>query len=1312
MFNSNSFKTNENSNPNSGKQVGLFNQNQNNQIINGNNPNTTPLKFHNPGSINENNQLFGAPNNNLSSSIPQSMSSNSNSIFGINSSSNPNPSGLFGGSISANNNANNNNSGIRGIGNSAVINNQNNNIFGGSAGTSILGSSSNTSSNLFGGSNGTNSALNNLSSTNSNNNSKNDFLAPKQEASNSNNLTYGNQNISQLTVGGNSNQNSVNSNNSNSNFLGGNPNSNNNQGYKIFSVNNLNNNQTSNSLFGPSSNLNINNTNALNQNHILGNNNATSAKNNNSGLFGNHPTNSLNINPSLNPAAEANKNSNQLEQSNFLGTKPTIGNSNSFFANNTSSNSNVNTANNQSSNGLFVNIPSKIQNANQTSSLSNNIFGNNTSNEAIQNANNNLFGNKTQTPSTNLFGNNNMNASTQFPDANKQTHNIFGNANKASNISPFGNQNSANTNTNIAASSGGLFNSIQNPTTSKPIETNILFNNTSNTNINKANQNETKPIIGDSSLIENSSTIFGNNPNIGSNPTSSLFSSNNTISEKPAQTSLFGNPTSANSTSEVNKPSNLASTENTLLNGHNVVNSKNEAAKQESLIAENKSILGKTIITTNLNNNASNSLFKNNPISEKLNSPPKTDQAINSNSSSSNLNNVNIPEKTAESKAKLNRLTIYQNLIHKTPNENPTIRPITFENNFESRKNILGISRNELSERVIDAISNKMTIKEFFTKASEDVMYERNVFPSKAKSKKSETQYEIFDDGFSRRKDSYLETKYQMYLHREIFKQKQKIESKKKLNTENNASDYSDNKLNFAFGSFGRTAAEKEFYNSYKKHKYSFLVEKNFDINKDDSPLNYNLADVNYANWNNFNVSYRHADSKRNVNQKNMELIKIMNEDTFGNANHPLEMHDKVVVNSFNAGVIDNTTNNLYFGKTVPTSLVDKKQEEIDLYDPSFWESKIQNQKEPKEEEKKSLSKHLGNIKDGIHNFFSSFYQQEEAGKNALLVKNENANLNKKILSIVAEIKNKNIFLSFNAHKDATVAVLKGYIIEKLIERNMHKFSYLKHEHLLMLFKSSILVDENSLGKYEFDPTVENIIQVIVSSEKEYLENLVNLNASENKNTFQAKIDDLSACKDKEHDAIKTHNLHKIGGKSILPIKSSRLRKKSKSPGKENINRNSNNINLNNQMIIDSEEKMDKKEIDNFFPVFNNEFNLCPSIQYIYRMKKPELKSVEGFKIHNCFGKIKFKTKVDLTYLNLSEAVRIDKFEIELYPGKEIPSPGQGLNKPAKITIKQMFDERDNIEALVQRVKEKGGKFIKYEEIKGKFKFEVESWIK
>lgn len=1272
----NHLKGNENSSQNTDNTFCLFSQNQNNQSTS-NNATKTPQKLSNSNSTNQNIQnILRAPNQNKSAMFQNNLSSNTSAFGGNNVESNSNPagglfgnnnnssnsndntSGLFGGNnANSGNNVATNNSSV-GMGNSSAANNQNKGIFGANA---------SLNSNTFAGS----------------------------IAANNNNTNY-----SALTFGANNNQSSVSINNNSNNFGGKNNTNNNFQGQSLLGNNTANtnqsnssaslfgnnsatnsNNQTSNSIFSGTNNSTNNNNNSNStsayKNGLFGNTNTSST--NNSSLFGNNANSLFNNKASENHAA-TNSNANPSALPYVFANDSTSVNANSIFGNNSSSNPNPNIATNPSANSIFGN-PSPNNNQNPNSTSTPNLFSNNATatnnNQNSSSSNTNMLGNKTQTSTNNLLGNNANNASNTNLEVSKLASNLSENAaNSASNnpsASLFGgNQNATNSYTKAAQNpktSGGLFNSsAQNGALNKPNETNSLFTNNANTMNNNSNTKKTEitSLFGNSTNASNLSTNPSNNQNSSSNPTASLFSSNNiSASLKPANSSLFSNPTLA-------------------------ANSASEAPKKESAQAETKSLFGNAAAKTNLT------------------SPFKTNQAINSNLLNNSYTSINNPEKAGESKAKLNQLTtIYPYAHYSTENEKLSNKPVAFENNLESKKNILGISRNDISERVIDAISKKMTIKEFFTKASEEALHENKLSSLKPKSKKSENQYEIFDETFSRKKDSYLETKYQMYLQREIFKQKQKIESKRKMNFVKNAFDFSQENGDFAFGSLGKRTSEKEFCKSFKKMNYMSLLEKNFEMNKNDSPFNYNLAETN-----NFNFSYRNAENKRNFNQKNFELIKIFNEDNFGYVNNPLEMQSKLKAYAAPDAIeIDNVyeNNNLYLGKTdSKVFLAGKAQEKIDLYDPSFWQSKVMKKKEAQAAEKKGLTSHLNNIKDGINNFFSIF-SQEEAEEEKFVEKKDSANLNKKIISIIAEIKDKSIFLSFHAHKDSTVAVLKGYIIEKFKERSENKFFNLKNEHLLILFKSSILVDDNTLGKYEFDPAAENKIQVIISSEKESLKNSTNLNPTSTNYDNQAEYAYVSANKNKEQK--NNQFLNKIGEKSLLHLKSVRLRKKSKSPGKENINRNSNNL-FNNQMLIDSEEKKEKEASDDFFPIFNNEFELNPSIQFIYRMKKSELRSVEGFKISNGFGKIKFKTKVDLTYLNLSEVVRIDRFEVELYPGKEIPRPGEGLNKPAVITIKQMFGQADNIKTLIQGVKEKGGRFIGYDEIKGKFKFEVDRWIK
>jgi len=376
-----------------------------------------------------------------------------------------------------------------------------------------------------------------------------------------------------------------------------------------------------------------------------------------------------------------------------------------------------------------------------------------------------------------------------------------------------------------------------------------------------------------------------------------------------------------------------------------------------------------------------------------------------------------------------------------------------------------------------------------------------------------------------------------------------------------------------------------------------------------------------------------------NFNQKNFDLMKIMNERDLNIGN--INTNYKTEQMQFKRNLQNDDELNLEKLDKKTNSLIIRKEEEIDLYDPKFWQAKVQQNKETTEEAKNGITTHLNNLKGGISKFLSIF-TDDELQKNHLFedVKKPEKignNHNKKIIDILAEIKEKNLFLSFHAHKESSVNVLKAYIIEKLIEKSSEKYSHLKNENLLILFKSSILINENILANYEFDSKDKNLINVIFVGENE------SINDNEYTNNVINELSPLELINDSNKNILKYYR--KVGDKTHSQYKSLKLRKKSISPLKENININeSNNIktskiqtdlcNNSNKMLVDSTNKMDKEKFlneNNYFPSFNGDFDLNPRIEYIYRMKKSELRNLEGFSISNKYGKIKFKTKVDIT---------------------------------------------------------------------------------
>ena len=85
-----------------------------------------------------------------------------------------------------------------------------------------------------------------------------------------------------------------------------------------------------------------------------------------------------------------------------------------------------------------------------------------------------------------------------------------------------------------------------------------------------------------------------------------------------------------------------------------------------------------------------------------------------------------------------------------------------------------------------------------------------------------------------------------------------------------------------------------------------------------------------------------------------------------------------------------------------------------------------------------------------------------------------------------------------------------------------------------------------------------------------------------------------------------------------------------------------------------------------------------PSMVDLANMTVEQLKNVSDLKIWNEFGSVSFIDKTDVTGVDLSDIITIKKSELEVYDderhtGLNKPPVGQKLNKPAIITLYQLF---------------------------------------
>jgi len=171
---------------------------------------------------------------------------------------------------------------------------------------------------------------------------------------------------------------------------------------------------------------------------------------------------------------------------------------------------------------------------------------------------------------------------------------------------------------------------------------------------------------------------------------------------------------------------------------------------------------------------------------------------------------------------------------------------------------------------------------------------------------------------------------------------------------------------------------------------------------------------------------------------------------------------------------------------------------------------------------------------------------------------------------------------------------------------------------------------------------------------------------------------------------------------------------------------NNNYIDKNKEELLDDYlvRKQLFKEVENFFPR-TLEYNTIPSLIELRDLSFKDLRKVENFSIYNKYGKITFKGKTDITFLDLDKIIKITEMQVVLYPDMELPPINEELNKPAiiemyeySIPLQNYDDEKESFsisERIIEdhkndvenSIKEKGGKVIEFDLEKRLLIFEV-----
>jgi len=164
----------------------------------------------------------------------------------------------------------------------------------------------------------------------------------------------------------------------------------------------------------------------------------------------------------------------------------------------------------------------------------------------------------------------------------------------------------------------------------------------------------------------------------------------------------------------------------------------------------------------------------------------------------------------------------------------------------------------------------------------------------------------------------------------------------------------------------------------------------------------------------------------------------------------------------------------------------------------------------------------------------------------------------------------------------------------------------------------------------------------------------------------------------------------------------------------------------------ESTEKMDTllpyiEQTLNHLPILKKEdYFTIPSIEEMKVMTFDELSAIPKFTIGcKSKGQVTFQTPTNVLNLNLDDIVIFEDYTIEIYPDDTSkPPPGEGLNKPAVLTIygcwpkdKQTGSIRKDPQNFMRYEKvlrnkclKMGAKFLSYESPDGSWSFRVEGF--
>jgi len=128
------------------------------------------------------------------------------------------------------------------------------------------------------------------------------------------------------------------------------------------------------------------------------------------------------------------------------------------------------------------------------------------------------------------------------------------------------------------------------------------------------------------------------------------------------------------------------------------------------------------------------------------------------------------------------------------------------------------------------------------------------------------------------------------------------------------------------------------------------------------------------------------------------------------------------------------------------------------------------------------------------------------------------------------------------------------------------------------------------------------------------------------------------------------------------------------------------------------------------------DYYTVPPMEELEQFSASELRAVKDFRVgRSGYGEVRWLEDVDLRGIDLDKIIHMDRDTITVYDDQdattEKPSIGNGLNKPALLTLFSVFSPSFDVnfeQAVRESIEESGAKFSSYNSLSGHLSFRVE----